>query len=135
MLRDIKGLTKSEIIENYTIIDNSIIIKYKNNTFDKLPFNEELIDALEETMDEQGEQYILNEENHEDDYFKKYYLFYIKYKLLSDKAESLKLNFKKIEINELDSISLIQLEEEIENLRSLIVKYDGLTRAHLRKGI
>lgn len=135
MLRDIKGLTKSEIIENYTISDNSIIIKYKNNTFDKLPFNEELIDALEETMDEQGEQYMLNEENHDDDYFKKYYLFYIKYKLLSDKAEDLRISFKRIKTSELDSLSLKQIEDEIENLRSLIVKYDGFSRVHLRKGI
>ena len=86
-------------------------------------------------MDEQGEQYMLNEENHDDDYFKKYYLFYIKYKLLSDKAEDLRISFKRIKTSELDSLSLKQIEDEIENLRSLIVKYDGFSRVHLRKEI
>ena len=80
-------------------------------------------------MEEQCEEYIYTSTTH-DEYFKKYYLYYVEYVLLVRKAKDLNLIYKPITLNDLDNITLSKLEEEVKELLNLVSRINNIRRVH-----
>ena len=129
MLKSIEGLSKSEIIKEYHINNGKISITYLNGVSEVFLARDDIIEALEETMEEQCEEYIYTSTTH-DEYFKKYYLYYVEYVLLVRKAKDLNLIYKPITLNDLDNITLSKLEEEVKELSNLVSRINNIRRVH-----
>ncbi len=129
MLKSIEGLSKSEIIKEYHINNGKISITYLNGVTEVFLATDDIIEAVEETMEEQCEEYIYTSTTH-DEYFKKYYLYYVEYILLVRKAKDLNLIYKPITLNDLDNITLSKLEEEVKELLNLVSRINNIRRVH-----